>query len=97
MVYLAITRHGLFEAVDLAKVNGAFVWCGSDAIPNDEFEKLEAVNVTRFTYPLLNAEDAVIADALSTIEEHHPGERIWAERLIRFNTSLDADASRRSA
>jgi hypothetical protein len=97
MVYLAITRQGLFEAIDLAMVNGASVWCGADAISNEEFEKLEVRNVTRFIYPLMDADDSVIADALSTVEEHHPGERIWTERPCCSNTSLDSGATRRSA
>jgi len=76
MVYLAITHRGLLEAIDRAKLNGSVVWCGSDAISEEMFDRLEAGNVTRFAYPLGRENEAVIADA----KEHHPGENIWVER-----------------
>lgn len=97
MVYFSITREGFFEVLDVAKTSGAAVWCGADAISQEEFERIKGGNVTRFVYPLADASEDVIADALSTIEEHHPGERIWIEHANRFNTSLEAAATRRSA
>jgi len=37
---------------------------------------LNGTKLTRLSYSLANATLEVIADALATIEEHHPGETI---------------------
>lgn len=76
MVYLAITPAGLADALHAAKADDA-IWCGSDAITEAEFSQLGRPNLTRFIYPL--GDRQLIADAISTIEEHHPGQRIWVE------------------
>ena len=82
MVYLALTPQGLQEILDTPGAAGAPVWCGANALSGAEFAKLERSNVTRFTYSLANAEKATIQLALWTIEEHHPGERIWVESVV---------------
>jgi hypothetical protein len=78
-VYLAITAEGLRDALELAKGLGVAVWCGADSISSEDFDELACANVTRFDYCLIDADEGTIADALSTIQEHHPGERIWVE------------------
>lgn len=82
MVYLAFTRQGLQEILDAPEAAGTDVWCSADAISQEEFNQLNRINVTRFIYPLKNADDAAMKYALSTIEEHHPGERLWVERIL---------------
>ncbi len=79
MVFLAISPGGLSEALRLAGSEGDAVWCGSDAISEEEFEAHEPGRLTRFSYPLLDAGSAAIADALETIAEHHPAKRVWVE------------------
>ena len=37
--------------------------------------------MTRFSYPLAGAEPEVVAEALATIREHHPGETIWVQHV----------------
>ena len=81
MVYLALTAQGLQEILAAPEAVKAPVWCGADALSEVEFEKLERGNVTRFTYSFVNADKAIIERALSTIEEHHPGESIWVESV----------------
>ena len=78
-VLLAITPQGLKEALQLAASTGSPVWCGSDAVSESEFESLVGKSVTRFIYPLKDEPADVIDDALSAIEEHHPGAIIWVE------------------
>jgi len=79
MVFLAITPAGLVEAIRLAGSANP-VWCGADAITEEDFAENAAGNVTRFDYSLLKPDQAqAIAGALITIEEHHPGERVWVE------------------
>lgn len=82
MVYLALTPQGLREILDASEVVKTPVWCSADALSEAEFEKLERGNVTRFTHSFANADKATIQDALATIEEHHPGERVWIESAV---------------
>ena len=81
MVYLALTPQGLNEILATPEVANVSVWCGANALSEAEFAKLERSNVTRFTYSLASPDKAPIQRALSTIEEHHPGERIWIESV----------------
>jgi len=76
MIFLAITSAGLAQALRAATENDA-VWCGSDAISEADYAARQWPNLSRFAYSL---EDRVlIDDAVSTIEEHHPGQTIWVE------------------
>jgi hypothetical protein len=81
MVFLAISKEGLAEALQLAGPVGGAVWCGSNAISEDEDRARADSNLSRFVYPIDGSDTAVMADAMQTIEEHHPGERIWVETL----------------
>lgn len=76
MVFLAITPSGLADALRVAKVDDA-VWCGSDAIAEADYATLKHPNLSRFIYELRDRD--LIANAIGTIEEHHPGETIWVE------------------
>jgi len=80
MIYLAMTSQGLHEILDIARDKQIHVWCGADALSESEFEQMPFQHLTRFTYPLAAADPLTLERALSTIEEHHPGERIWVER-----------------
>jgi hypothetical protein len=87
MVYLALTPDGLQELLlDLPNPEIP-IWCSSDALSEAEFRKLERVNVTRFNCSLLGADNMAMSDALATIEEHHPGERIWIESIITSSSA----------
>lgn len=79
MVYLAITSQGLMHALRANERTEAPIWCGSDAISESDFEKLECTSLTRFSYPLHGEGQEVLAGAVETIQEHHPGESIWIE------------------
>ena len=78
MVFLALTRSGLDDALALARNMALSIWCSADAIDEQAFDALGQSDLTRFTYSLVSTADA-LDDALATIEEHHPGERIWIE------------------
>jgi len=76
MVFLAITPTGLAQALRAATESDA-IWCGSDAISEADYAARQGPNLSRFAYSL---EDRVlIDDAVSTIEEHHPGQTVWVE------------------
>lgn len=76
MFYLAITPEGLSQALHVAGNDDA-VWCGADAISETAWAALPASNCTRFVHELRDR--VLLDDALSTIEEHHPGQTIWIE------------------
>ena len=82
MVYLAITPQGLRNILDASEAAEAPIWCGADALSKAEFEKLERGNITRFAHSFVDADTATIQDALATIDEHHPGERVWIESAV---------------
>jgi hypothetical protein len=74
MVYLALTPQGLQEILDTPEAVEMPIWCGANVLSEADFAKLERSNVTRFIYSFENADKATIQSALSTIEDHHPGE-----------------------
>lgn len=82
MVYLAITSEGLRHALRAAEKSAAPIWCGADAISEADFENLECTSLTRFSYPLGGESNEVLACAVETIQEHHPGETVWIEHAL---------------
>jgi hypothetical protein len=76
MVFLAITSTGLANALLIAKPDDA-VWCGSDAITEDDYATQKHPNLSRFIYAL--GDRHKVNDAIGTIEDHHPGQVIWVE------------------
>jgi hypothetical protein len=77
MVFLALSPAGLSEAIQLA--HGSPVWCGAEAIGEAAFQALSGANVTRFAYTISGEDAEVLGEAVATIQEHHPNERIWVE------------------
>jgi hypothetical protein len=82
VVFLALNPTAALEAISLARLSGAAVWVGSDAMSHDEHYRIasEGVNLTRFEYPLSAADAATVEDALDSVLEHHPGETVWVQR-----------------
>jgi hypothetical protein len=80
MVILAITTAGLQDALRLTEGRDANVWCGADAISEAEYAALKNNHLSRFIYPLEGQGADVLAGAIDTIEEHHPGETLWVEK-----------------
>ncbi|MBB3274711.1 MULTISPECIES: hypothetical protein [unclassified Pseudoxanthomonas] len=80
MVFLARTRSGLREALDLAAAAGGAVWCSAAAISENDFRSHQGVPLTRFSDSISFAHVEDIARTIATIDEHHPGVRIWLEQ-----------------
>jgi len=83
MVYLVIDPATAGEVIEVAQKIGSAVWVGSDAMSHNEHYRIAAsgVNLTRFEYPLSGVSAEVIAEALATVAEHHPGESIWVQHM----------------
>lgn len=82
MVFLALEPKSAAEAIALARRTGAAVWIGSDAMSHDDHYRIasEGVNLTRFEYPLSDADATVVEDAIATVLQHHPNETVWVQR-----------------
>jgi hypothetical protein len=83
MVYLVLEPRAASETIRLANETGCSVWVGSDSITPEEHNCLvrAGAKVTRFSYPLANVTGEIVAGALETIEEHHPGEIVWVQHV----------------
>ena len=82
MVYLVLNAQSLQEILDTSELAKMSVWFGANALSEAEFAKLQGSNFTRFTYSFENCDNATIQRAVSTITEHHPGERVWVECVL---------------
>jgi len=82
MVFLALTPAGLADVLRKRGEMADAVWCGADAISEADYVALGSMNVSRFNYSLQGQTDDVLAGAIDTIEEHHPGEVVWVERCM---------------
>lgn len=81
MVFLAITPKGLADATNLTSKTGEAVWCGADALSEEQFDVSASKNVTRFVHSLKGESPSLIEDAVATIAEHHPGQSVWVEAV----------------
>jgi hypothetical protein len=81
MVFLVVDPASVPEAMALAKQLECAIWVGSDGVTEDEYQRYGAsgIKISRFIYPLANADDSVLSDARETIGEHHPSETIWVQ------------------
>ena len=79
MVFLAITPSGLKDALREVAGSGTPIWCGADAVSEQDFAVLKGKGLTRFAYALGAREQLVLEDALDTIGQHHPDEIVWVE------------------
>lgn len=79
MVFLAITPNGLKDALREATRSGTAVWCGADAVSEQDFAALKGKGLTRFAYALGGRDPLVLEGALDAIGQHHPDEVVWVE------------------
>ena len=82
-IFLAIKPKGLQQALETTPETGATVWCGEDAITEQDFRiHRGGFSFTRFSYPLAAASAEVFASAIETIREHHPEATFWIEATV---------------
>ena len=80
MVFLAITRAG-YETYRALGASFGTLWVGAEVLSEEELAALRksGVDVSDFNYKIELHETEVIAGAVETIKEHHPGETVWVE------------------
>ena len=80
MVFLAITRAG-YEAHLALGASAGPLWVSAEVLSEGELAALRksGVEVSDFNYKIEPHEKEVVAGAVETIKEHHPGQVVWVE------------------
>jgi hypothetical protein len=80
MVMLILTRAGWEDAADCLQQAKA-VWTKHGVLTAAELaaHRVAGTDLTTFTTPVDPSDIAAVAAALTTMAEHHPGERLWLE------------------
>jgi hypothetical protein len=99
MVFLILTREGFDELKKLFGRPPSPVWINHDVLSLGEIEAIRrdgiaATNYVRYIDPFTVS---AIEGAVRTLQEHHPGERVWVEFAPSSNLALDVDAQSRRA
>jgi hypothetical protein len=78
---LLATRRETVERFVAENPAGATLWIGGSVLTDREVIRLRerGYSVTVFAHRLDTDED--IADAMETIAEHHPNERVWVDEF----------------
>lgn len=65
----------------IIKEGNSPVWVNAGVLTDTEIADLRktGINLTNFSYYIDPTKIHDIGGAISTIQEHHPGERIWVE------------------
>jgi hypothetical protein len=86
MVIFAVTRKGYLELEPIIKSALYPVWVGGDVLNEQELDSLRSSNIdlTNFSYTIAPCDDRALDEALITIAEHHPNERVWLECLPKI-------------
>lgn len=79
MVLFILTREGLEDVRPI--IAGNAVWVNVGVLSDQEVDELRAtgLDLTRFTIPVDPLSNDEMSEAVYTIAQHHPGQRIWVE------------------
>jgi hypothetical protein len=79
VVFLATTRRGYESFMTLNA--GAALWLSAGLLTADELREARdrGLHVTDLSYEIGPGDFDTLADAVSTIKEHHPGQPLWIE------------------
>ncbi len=82
MIIFILTSAGYKDAELSIKLPSSITWINDGILSTAELENLRSsgVEITNFTYRIDSRNGKVIDEALNTIMEHHPGEKIWIEQ-----------------
>ncbi|WHI52368.1 hypothetical protein P3339_06185 [Microbulbifer sp. MLAF003] len=83
MVIFAVTRSGYTELEQIIRSALYPVWVGDGVLNEQEIDSLRSsdIDLTNFNYAIDPSDDSALDEALATIAEHHPNERVWLECL----------------
>jgi hypothetical protein len=85
MIFFILTKDAFNEMTTVIRSTKSPVWVGDGVLSEIELSGLRSngMEITNFTYSIDPSDHGKVLDAISTIEEHHPGERIWVEIIAR--------------
>ena len=81
MIIFAVTKEG-FRELEAVIVTGKYpIWIGGKVLSESELASYREMDldITNFSYEIDPANYEVLDDALATVAEHHPNERVWLE------------------
>lgn len=81
MVFFAMTRQGVDAFRQLSRGRTASLWISAGVLTPAELSELrmQGFGVTSLSAEIHAGDREPVADAISTIKEHHPGEPLWVE------------------
>ncbi len=82
MVLFALTKHGLFDMLDLVRGSHAAIWVNDGLLDAADLERLraEGFDVTNFVHWIDPTDEMAVQDAMETIQEHHVNKVLYIER-----------------
>lgn len=86
MVTLVLTRDGYEHLVTALGQVPPQLWVNANVLSGEELHTLRAAghDVTNFAKPIPLRDQAAIYDAIQTVQEHHPLQRLWVEFPPKF-------------
>jgi hypothetical protein len=81
MIIFAVTKEGFRELEPVIKTGKYPVWVGGNVLSESELDRYREmdIDITNFSYEIDPANDEELDDALVTIAEHYPKQRVWLE------------------
>jgi len=81
MIIFLLSKEGFKELENIIHTGKYPVWVGGGVLTDVEISTVreKGVDLTTFSYLINLTDDKAIKEALATIAEHHPGERVWLE------------------
>jgi hypothetical protein len=81
MIYFVLTPEGYEELVSKVGQVPSPLWVNDGILSESEITKLRktGAEITNFMSRIAPHDMSGIANALSTIQQHHPKQRIWVE------------------
>jgi hypothetical protein len=81
MVIFILTREGFNEMAPFVKGGLHPIWLNYGVLSQPEINLLisENIEISQFNYVINIDDEEALAEAIFTVAEHHPGQRIWSE------------------
>lgn len=85
MIFFILTKDGFMQMEQVIRSQRSPVWVNNGLFSESELSSLRSsgMEITNFTFRISPYDPEKIVDAVFTIEEHHPGERIWVEIIAK--------------
>ena len=89
MVHLALTRSGFERYLARGGKEAGPLWTAAGVLAAAELTELrsQGADVSGFSYCIDPCDQPSIAGAIETIQEHHPGQKIWIDGFEADNPS----------